>query len=29
MTELCLSIGNLCKEVQRIQSDIENKQLLC
>lgn len=26
MTELCLSMGNLCKEVQRIQFDIENKQ---
>ena len=28
MSELCLNIGNLCKEVQRIQSDIENKQYL-
>lgn len=26
MIELCLSMGNLCKEVQRIQFDIENKQ---
>ena len=26
MSELCLSMGNLCKEVQRIQFDIENKQ---
>ena len=26
MSELCLNIGNICKEVQRIQDDIENKQ---
>ena len=26
MSELCLSMGNLCKEVQRIQFDIENKE---
>ena len=26
MTELCLNIGNICKEVQRIQFDIENKE---
>ncbi|WP_303737263.1 hypothetical protein [Methanobrevibacter millerae] len=26
MTELCLTIGNICKEIQRIQFDIETKQ---
>ena len=25
MSEICLNIGNICKEVQRIQFDIENK----
>ena len=28
MTELCLTIGNICKEVQRIQFDIEHKHYL-
>lgn len=28
MSELCLTIGNICKEIQRIQFDIETKHYL-